>query len=134
MTGALRQPTCSMRRRRAFTLVEVLATLMMVAIILPVAMSGISLALKVADESKRQTEAAALAQAKMAEIVAAELWRTASLAGDFSPERPEYRWSSQVSNWQGTRLQQLDVQVMWNYRGKDRRVTLTTLVYTGNSE
>jgi general secretion pathway protein I len=123
-----------MRRRRAFTLVEVLATLMMVAIILPVAMSGISLALKVADESKRQTEAAALAQAKMAEIVAAELWRTASLAGDFSPERPEYRWSSQVSNWQGTRLQQLDVQVMWNYRGKDRRVTLTTLVYTGNSE
>ena len=134
MTGALRQPTCAMRRRRAFTLVEVLATLMMVAIILPVAMSGISLALKVADESKRQTEAAALAQAKMAEIVAAELWRTASLAGDFSPERPEYRWSSQVSNWQGTRLQQLDVQVMWNYRGKDRRVTLTTLVYTGNSE
>jgi len=134
MTDALRQPSCAMRRRGAFTLVEVLATLMMVAIILPVAMSGISLALKVADESKRQTEAAALAQAKMAEIVAAELWRTASLAGDFSPERPEYRWSSQVSNWQGTRLQQLDVQVMWNYRGKDRRVTLTTLVYTGNSE
>ena len=48
--------------RRGFTLVEILATLALVAIILPVAMSGISLALRVADESRRQTEATALAQ------------------------------------------------------------------------
>jgi prepilin-type N-terminal cleavage/methylation domain-containing protein len=133
MSDSLPMPPRAAHDRRAFTLVEILATLVLVAIILPVAMSGLSLALKVADESNHQTEAAALAQAKLAEIVACELWHTTSLAGDFSPERPEYRWSAQVSNWQGTRLQQLDVQVLWNYRGQDRRVTLTTLVYTGNS-
>jgi len=119
--------------RPAFTLVEILATLVLVAIILPVAMSGISLALSVADESRRETEAASLAQNKMAEIIACELWQTASLAGDFSPDRPEYRWAALVADWQGTQLRQLDVQVSWNHRGKDRSVTLTTLVYTGNS-
>jgi prepilin-type N-terminal cleavage/methylation domain-containing protein len=119
--------------RPAFTLIEILATLVLVAIILPVAMSGISLALSVADESRRQTEAASLAQNKMAEIIACELWQTASLAGDFSPEWPEYRWAALVTQWQGTQLRQLDVQVLWNHRGKDRGVTLTTLVYTGNS-
>jgi len=119
--------------RRAFTLVEVLATLVLVAIILPVAMSGISLALETAGVSRRQTEATALAHAKMEEIVATGQWQNAELAGDFAPDRPEYRWSAQVSQWQGTQLQQLDVQVSWNQRGRDRSVTLTTLAYTGGS-
>jgi prepilin-type N-terminal cleavage/methylation domain-containing protein len=118
---------------RGFTLVEILATLALVAIILPVAMSGISLALRVADESRRQTEATALAQSKMAQIVAYGEWQTSSLAGDFSPDWPDYRWTAQVSDWQGQTLRQLDVQVFWNLRGRDRSVTLSTLVYTGSS-
>jgi len=122
------------RRRRAFTLIEILATLVLVAIILPVAMSGISLALATADESRHETEAASLAQNKMAEIVACEQWHNASLSGDFGPDRPDYRWSAQVSDWQGTQVRQLDVRVLWNNRGRDRSVTLTTLVYAGSSQ
>jgi type II secretory pathway pseudopilin PulG len=114
--------------------VEILATLVLVAIILPVAMSGISLALNVADESRRQTEAASLAQSKVAEIVACQLWTTSTMNGDFSPDHPEYRWESQVNNWQGTSVRQLDVQVLWTHHGRDRRVALSTLVYTGSTE
>ena len=120
-------------RGAGFTLIEILATLVLVAIILPVAMSGISLALGVADQSRRQTEAASLAQTKMAEIIASQQWQTSSLAGDFAPDRPEYRWVAQVTDWQGTTVKQLDVQVLWNQRGTDRGVTLSTLVYTGTS-
>jgi len=127
-TQRLARPTA---RRRGFTLVEILATLVLAAIILPVAMSGISLALNVADESRSRTEAASLAQNKMAEIVALSLWNSSSLSGDFSPDRPEYRWSAQVRDWQGTRIRQLDVEVLWNRRGQDRHVVLSTLVYTG---
>jgi hypothetical protein len=104
------------------------------AIILPVAMGGISLALGVADESRRKTEAAALAQNKMAEIVALSLWDNSSLGGDFSPDRPEYRWAALVHDWQGTRIRQLDVEVSWNRRGQDRHVVLSTLVYTGETQ
>jgi general secretion pathway protein I len=121
------------RRRPGFTLIEILATLLLVAIILPVAMGGISLALNTADESRRRTEAASLAQAKLSEIVAYGQWNNASLSGDFSPDRPEYRWEAQVSDWQGTLVKQVDVQVLWNRRGRNRTVTLTTLVYTGES-
>jgi prepilin-type N-terminal cleavage/methylation domain-containing protein len=140
-------------RRRAFTLVEILATLVLLAIILPVAMSGISLALNVADESRRQTEAAALAETKMSEILATQQWQTASQAGDFAPDRPEYRWVAQVADWQGATqgamlssmlsttqstaqsgtLKQLDVQVLWIHRNRERTVTLSTLVYTGST-
>jgi len=140
-------------RRRGFTLIEILATLVLVAIILPVAMSGISLALNVADESRRQTEAAALAETKMAEILASQQWQTASQAGDFAPDRPEYRWVAQVAEWQGATqgttlgtalsttqgttqsatLKQLDVQVLWNNKNRERYVTLSTLVYTGST-
>jgi len=124
-------PCC---RGHGFTLIEILATLVLVAIILPVAMSGISLALGVADQSRRQTEAASLAQTKMAEIIASQQWQTSSLAGDFAPDRPEYRWVAQVTDWQGTTVKQLDVQVLWNQRGgTDKGVTLSTLVYTGTS-
>jgi len=124
--------------RRGFTLIEILVTLVLVAIILPVAMSGISLALRVANESRRQTEASALAETKMAEIVAGQQWNSASLSGDFAPDWPEYRWTAQFTDWQSTRegpqLRQLDVQVLWKRRGQDRSVTLTTLVYTGSSQ
>lgn len=118
--------------RRGFTLVEILATLALVAIILPVAMSGISLALATASESRRATEAAALAQAKMAEIVAYQAWTSASLSGDFLPEQPDYRWTAEFTNWQTT-IKQLDVHVLWMHRGEIRSITLTTLVYTGSS-
>ena len=120
-------------RRPAFTLVEILATLVLVAIILPVAMSGISLALSVADESRRETEAASLAQNKMAEIIATGLWQTASLGGDFAPDWPDYRWSAQVTDWQVTTLRQVDVLVLWTNRGRERSVKVSTLVYTGTS-
>jgi len=114
--------------------VEILATLVLVAIILPVAMSGISLALSVADESRRQTEAASLAQTKIAEIVAEQQYQNTSLAGDFAPDRPEYRWVSQVTDWQGTTLKELDVQVFWNSKNRERSITLSTLVYTGTAQ
>jgi prepilin-type N-terminal cleavage/methylation domain-containing protein len=121
-------------RRSAFTLIEVLAALVLTAIILPVAMSGISLALSTAENAALQTEAAALAQTKMAEIVATGDWQNASLSGDFGTERPEFRWTSVVTDWQGTTLRQLDVEVSWTRRGRDRSVVLSTLIYTGASE
>jgi hypothetical protein len=85
----------------------------------------------------------------MAEIVAGQQWQTASQAGDFAPDRPEYRWVAQVAEWQGATqsttlsttqsatqsgtLKQLDVQVLWNNKNRERNVTLSTLVYTGTT-
>ena len=56
--------------RRGFTLLEVLATLVLVGIILPAVMHGISLATIAAGEAKHKVEAVSLAQTKLAELTA----------------------------------------------------------------
>jgi prepilin-type N-terminal cleavage/methylation domain-containing protein len=122
-------------RRRAFTLIEILATLTLVAIILPVAMKGLSLAQGTATSAWRQTEAAALAQSKMAEIVAeAQYQQNESQSGDFLPDYPDYSWTATMAEWQGTTLQELDVQVSWIQRNQMRSVMVSTLVYTGTGQ
>ena len=120
------------RHRAAFTLVEVLATLVLAAIILPVAMRGISLATAAAGEARRQMEAASLAEAKLAELRVTGGWQGADLSGDCGPDSPEYRWTADVRDWEGTTIRQLAVRVEWTARETQRAVTLTTLVYTGS--
>ena len=114
-----------------FTIVELLATLVLVGIVLPVAVHGIVLCLATAEHARQQAEAAALAQSKLAELVATDQWYDAELDGDFGEEWPEYRWAAQVLEWEDTRMVELDVCVFWTRRGQDRDVILSTLIYTG---
>ncbi len=119
------------RRGGAFTLVELLATLTLVCIILPVATQGILLCLDTAAHARHRTEAAALAQSKMAELIATGQWYDAELQGDFGDDWPQYTWISQTGDWEDSRLAQLDVYVLWTRRGRDYHVTLSTLLYAG---
>jgi prepilin-type N-terminal cleavage/methylation domain-containing protein len=119
--------------RCGFTLVEILATLTLVAIVLPSVMHGISLSLATADQARQQAEAAALAHSKLSEIVAAGQLQHAVLSGDFGTDWPDYRWEARLGDWDGATLRQLDVIVSWKHAGVDRSVTMTTLVYTGGS-
>ena len=119
-------------RRRAFTIVEVLATLTLAAIILPVAMHGILLCLATASNARQQAQAASLAQSKLAELVATGELYDAEMSGDFGEDLPEYTWAAQVNEWEDPRLVQVDVSVIWIRRGQERYVTLSTLVYTGS--
>lgn len=112
----------------AFTLVEVLAALALAALILPVAMRGVSLALAAADHAKRQVHAAALAEAKLAELVLTGDWQGADLSGDFGEDSPGYAWTAVVTDWDTETLRRLDVHVSWKAAGRDRLVALATLV------
>lgn len=121
----------SPRGGNAFTLVEVLATLTLVAIILPVAMKGISLAITASGEARRRLEASSLAEANLAELLAAGEWQGTDLSGDFGEARPDYRWHAEVSDWDNAALKQVTVHVEWTSRGNRREVAVTTLVYSG---
>jgi type II secretory pathway pseudopilin PulG len=120
-------------RRRAFTIVEVLATLTLAAIILPVAVHGILLCLATASNARQQAQAASLAQSKLAELVATGELYDAEMSGDFGEDLPEYTWAAQVNEWEeDSRLVQVDVAVLWTRRGQQRHVALSTLVYMGS--
>jgi len=121
-----------LRCRKAFTVVEILATLTLAGIVLPPVMHGILLCLATADHARHQAQAASLAQSKLDELVATGEAYDAQMAGDFGEDMPGYTWSAQVSEWEDSRLTQVDVAVMWTSRGQERHVTVSTLVYAGS--
>lgn len=123
-------------RPGGFTLIEVLAALLLAGIVLPVALRCASLASNAADTARRHTEAAALARSKLSELVSTGDWQTsAARGGSFGADWPDYRWSASVQNWTFTKadLRRLDVEVTWNARGAGdvQSVTFSTLVYPG---
>jgi prepilin-type N-terminal cleavage/methylation domain-containing protein len=123
------------RPRNAFTLIEVLATLLLIAIVLPCIMHGYTLSTLAATISRHRTEAGALAESKLNELIGTNQWQTAQ-QGDFNPDWPDYTWSSEVNPWgqgQGVQganvVQQLDVHVTWKLATGDQTVTVSSLVY-----
>ena len=116
-------------RRRGFTLIEALAALLLVAIVLPAALRGISAATHASSISRRRTEAAALASSKLNELVGTQQWQVGTMNGDFGDESPGYQWTATVQDWSEADLWQLDVSVTWGDRRPDQTVTLTTLIY-----
>ncbi len=119
------------RRRRGFTLVEVMAAMVLLAIVLPTAIQGTILCMNLATNARMQVQAASLAQAKLSELAATKMIDEAMQTGDFGEQWPQYRWLATVQPWDDPRLVELDVSVVWNRKGKDYDVTVSTLVYDG---
>lgn len=114
-------------------MVEVLATLVLLAIVLPAVTQGIHLASSAASSSRHRTEASGLAESKLNELIATDQWQNGQTAGDFGADWPEYRWQATLSNWQydntSAGLEQLDVQVSWNAGNRPDSITVSTLIY-----
>ena len=119
---------CASRHRRGVTLVEVLATLVLIGIVLPVAMRGATLSMQTAARARHMTEAAHLADLKLAEIAVVNNISLYSGSGDFGEEWPEYRWISE-SQPADFGLYSLTVSVVWTEQGQERATSLSTLLY-----
>ena len=130
------------RRRSGFTLVEVLAAGLLIAIVIPVVMQGISIGSAAASSTKRHDEAAGLAQSKLAEIIATGQWQNGVLGGNFAPDWPDYTWEAHLQPLQdnsfssstGATLQELNLQVTWQSRGHADSLSVSTLVYQRASQ
>jgi prepilin-type N-terminal cleavage/methylation domain-containing protein len=121
----------NVRPPRAFTLPEVLASLVLVGLVLPAVMKCVSLSMAASDDARKRTEAVALAEQKLAEMVAsATATSSGSTAGDFGAERPGFRWEASMAA-ADTSLTEVRVRVVWHGRGTDRSVDLATFAYTG---
>ncbi len=118
--------------RRGFTLIEVLATLLLMTIALPVIMKAVSMATSAGSVAKRRVEATTLADSKINELVATGQWQNGQLSGDFGTDWPDYTWSAQVNDYDGVN-KEIDVTINWPGRGGyEDALTLSTLVYPNN--
>ena len=121
---------CPLRNTgRGFTLLEVLASFVLIAIIIPVAMKGIGMVIRLADHSVQQVEACSLAETKLAELLTTRDYLNGPQSGDFGPEWPKYRWNVQVVEWSEASLKEINVNVIWQNVLQERVITLNTLVY-----
>ena len=113
-----------------FTFVELLATIMLISLVMPVVMQTISLCTQLAGHSRRQVEAACLAKAQLTELTASQDWENGNARGDFGSDWPGYEWLLNVGNWpDDVSVRQLDLTVSWRSAGRPQEITLTTLVY-----
>lgn len=116
-------------RTDGFTFIELLATVVLIAVIMPVAMQAIALCTRLAGQSRQETEAATLARAKLTELVVSREWESGDQAGDFGTDWPDYQWTATLTDWIDATVRELDLTVLWQSQGKERSVTLSTLVY-----
>jgi len=128
----------ALRRRGGFTLVEVLAATLLIAIVLPSVMEGVSVATRAATSARYRNEATSLAQGKLAELLATNAWQSGNLSGDFSPDWPRYQWSATEQAWAGdltgAGLQEIDLRVTWFDRNRQDSITLSTITYPNQTQ
>lgn len=127
--NSARQASVGLRQAGGFTIVEVLAALMLIAIVLPTAVHGTLLCLDTAAHASMQARAASLAQAKLSELAATGQFDQAMQSGDFGEQWPQFAWMAIAEPWEDDRLVQLDVSVVWTRRGREYDVTMSTLIY-----
>jgi len=121
-------------RARGFTLIEMLVTFVLIILIIPPVMKGLSIATMVSSDSVSKSDAISLADSKLSEILLEEEWQSSTQSGDFGEMYPDYEWKMTSADWTEPSLKQVTVKVSWQWRGREKDVELSTLVYVENEQ
>ena len=114
--------------RRAFTLVEVLASLMLIALVVPVAMEAMAVASRAGELGQRKAAAVRVGERVLGELLAEGQLATGASSGVAQEGPFEYPWSVRVENWPEDALQQATVTVTFSVRGTAQEIALATLL------
>lgn len=112
----------------AFTLAEVLAALVFMAIVIPVAVQGLQIASRAGAVAERKREAARVAERVLNECIVTTNWNQAVQSGTVLEADREYRWTLRTETWTESTMQLLSVEVTFPVQGKDYTVPMSTLV------
>ena len=119
-------------KARAFTLAEVLAALLFMAIVVPVAMEGLHIASLAGAVAQRKSEAMRIAQKVLNESLITTNWSQALQSGTTIQGQRQFRWTLRSDPWtqdpSQNVLRQLSVEVLFSAQNRDYSVKLTTLV------
>lgn len=116
------------RRCAAFTFAEVLASMLLLAILVPVIVEGLTLANRAAVVSERSTVALLLADQQLSQLQLNDAWRYGETQGNFGADWPGYRWELSKPTWGIDSMVELTLEIIFEVQGRDYRVRLSTLV------
>jgi len=116
----------------AFTLAEVLAALVFMAILIPVALEGLSIASRAGELAARKSEAALVAERILNENIVTTNWNQTVQSGILRQGFRDFRWTLRNDPWNQDPNQDamrlLAVEVKFAAQGGDYAVRMTTLV------
>ena len=113
-----------------FTLAEVLAALVFMAIVIPVALQGLRIANLAGQVAIRKAEAARVAERVMNESIVTTNWSKSGLSGTIAEGMHQFSWSILNEPWTQDPLHLLSVQVKFTVQNQPYDVRLSTLVDT----
>ncbi len=117
------------RRCAGFTLAEVLAALLFMAIVIPVALQGLRIASRAGLVAERKAVAARLADSKLNELIVTGQWQSSAKRGTIEEGRQSYSWTLQSEPWVEDGVMRLvTVHVSVPVQGQDYDVAVSTLV------
>src|SRR4051812_35662517 len=115
-------------RQAAFTLVEILAALLMMAIIIPVAMEGMSIATRAGILGQRKAAAMRVAERVLNEMLVEGDTSRASSSGTTIDGESTYPWTMRSENWPEDPMMHVTVTVTFTVQGNEYTVDLSTLI------
>jgi hypothetical protein len=120
------------RQTAAFTLAEVLAALLFMAIVIPAAIEGLHIASLAGTVAVRKGEAARVAQRLLTESLVTTNWNQSVQSGTLVEGRRQFRWTMHNEAWSQDPnqnvMRQLSVEVIFTAQNRDYSVRLSTLV------
>ncbi|MGO9203904.1 MAG: prepilin-type N-terminal cleavage/methylation domain-containing protein [Limisphaerales bacterium] len=119
-------------RSEGFTLAEVLAALLLMGIVVPVAIQGMHIASRAGEVAARKGEAARIAQRVLNENVVTTNWNQSSQSGTVVEGLRRYRWNLHSDTWNQDPNQsvilQLSVEVFYVAQNSEYSLRMSTLV------
>jgi len=126
---ANQQSPAAKRARAGFTLAEVLAAMLFMAIVIPVAVEGLRIASRAGSLSERKALGARLAESKLNELIVTGQWQSAAQNGTIQEGLQSYSWQLQSESWSEDGVMRLvTVHVTVPVQGQDYDVHVSTLV------
>lgn len=130
------QGFAGLRRRRSrgagFTLAEVLAALVFLAIVIPVVAHGLSVASRAGTSANRRYLAGLVAERVLNESVVTTNWTASRLSGIIRQGNIDFRWTLRSEPWNHdpnvSSLRLLSAEVSYPVQGAEHRLVMSTLV------
>jgi hypothetical protein len=111
----------------AFTLAEVLAALLFLAIVIPAAVEALHVASLSGEVAARKGAAARVADRILNESLVLTNWSTGTLNGTVTEGTEEFRWTLTSQTWPVDAMELLTAEVKYSAQGRDYSVKLSTL-------
>jgi hypothetical protein len=141
----LRSTPAGSRRSQAFTLAEVLAAMLFLAIVIPTAVEALHISSLMGEVAARKGAAVRIADRVLNESLVTTNWTGSAQNGTVAEGPIDYRWTLSAQNWPQAQTQNpasslnstismemLTAQVTFQAQGKDYTVKLSTLANSPN--